>query len=79
MELEEIIMKRYSTDSEYHGMEEDENGQWISLQDYHNKQKNESLDTEFLNWIYHRLIYIHKEDKNTDYMIKLKKIVDENL
>ena len=29
-----------------------------------------------LEWIYNRLINVHKEETNLDYMIKLKEIVD---
>lgn len=47
-----------------------------SLQN-HNKSK--PLDTEFLSWLYHRMIYIHKEDKNADYMIKLRNIVNDEI
>jgi len=28
-------------------------------------------DSEFLFWIYERLIYVHVEDKHYDYMIRL--------
>jgi len=32
---------------------------------------------EFLQWIYDRLIYVYNEDKDYDYMHKLKSIIDE--
>lgn len=33
-------------------------------------------DKEFLEWIYQRLLKVHKENKNVDYMHKLKNIID---
>jgi hypothetical protein len=33
-------------------------------------------DKDFLLWLYHRLIYVHDEDKDYDYMLKLKAIID---
>jgi len=32
-------------------------------------------DKEFLQWLYERLRYVHKENINVDYMHKLKAIV----
>ena len=34
-------------------------------------------DKEFLQWIYDRLIHVYKENKNYDYMHKLKEIIDK--
>jgi len=34
---------------------------------------------EHLLWIYSRLIYIHGENPNVDYMIRFKKILDKEL
>ena len=31
---------------------------------------------EFLTWIYERLVNVYLENPNTDYMIKLKTIID---
>lgn len=33
-------------------------------------------DKEFLKWIYNRLIGVYEVHKNTDYMLRLKKIID---
>lgn len=33
-------------------------------------------DKEFLNWIYERLLYVHKEHANYDYMHRLRSIID---
>lgn len=33
-------------------------------------------DKEFLRWLYYRLDKVHMEPKNTDYMLKLKAIID---
>ncbi len=33
-------------------------------------------DTEFLNWIYERLVHVHGESPNVDYMHRLKRIID---
>ena len=33
-------------------------------------------DKEFLLWIYERLHFVHKEDEATDYMSRLREIVD---
>ena len=33
-------------------------------------------DIEHLTWIYERLLFIHKENPNFDYMLRLKKIVE---
>ena len=37
-----------------------------------------SQDKKHLKWVYNRLIEVHKENPNSDYMIKFKKII-ENL
>jgi hypothetical protein len=34
-------------------------------------------DKEFLNWIYERMIYVHGENKNVDYMLTFKKLIDK--
>lgn len=31
---------------------------------------------EFLIWIYERLVNVYRENPNTDYMIRLKTIID---
>lgn len=31
-----------------------------------------------LDWIYNRLINVHKENHNTDYMIRLKSIINKS-
>lgn len=31
---------------------------------------------QFLNWIYERLIFVHHENPSSDYMVRLKRIVD---
>ena len=33
-------------------------------------------DKEFLSWIYDRMIYKHGENKNVDYMLKFRSIID---
>ena len=33
-------------------------------------------DKEFLQWIYERLVYVHKTNPNLDYMHRLKKIIE---
>jgi len=33
-------------------------------------------DKEFLEWIYNRLVFVHGESVNVDYMIRLKKIIE---
>lgn len=33
-------------------------------------------DKEFLQWIYYRLVEVHGENKNYDYMHRLKEIID---
>lgn len=33
-------------------------------------------DKEFLQWIYYRLAEVHSENKNYDYMHRLKEIID---
>jgi hypothetical protein len=32
---------------------------------------------KFFQWIYNRLVYVHKENPNVDYMISFKKRIDE--
>ena len=32
-------------------------------------------DTEFLNWIYERLVHVHGETPNCDYMRRLRRII----
>lgn len=32
-------------------------------------------DTEFLEWIYERLVYVHGENEKLDYMITFKKAI----
>lgn len=32
---------------------------------------------EFFQWIYNRLVYVHKENSNVDYMISLKRRIEE--
>ena len=32
-------------------------------------------DIDHLEWMYHRMISVHKENKNTDYMIKFRNII----
>ena len=34
-------------------------------------------DKEFLQWIHDRLVNVHNENENFDYMIKLRKIIKE--
>ena len=34
-------------------------------------------DKEFLQWIKHRLHYVHKENNSVDYMLKLQSIIDD--
>lgn len=34
-------------------------------------------DKEFLNWVYERLKYIHKEDERSTYMRRFSKIIDD--
>ena len=34
-------------------------------------------DKEFLQWIYNRMIYVHGEKHNTDYMKRFYKIVHD--
>ena len=34
-------------------------------------------DKEFLKWIYERLLYIYKEKKDYDYMVRLKNLINE--
>lgn len=36
-------------------------------------------DSDFLQWIYERMIYIHGENPNVDYMTRLKEIQKEVL
>jgi len=33
-------------------------------------------DKQFLEWIYERLVHVHKESPNYDYMHRLKEIVN---
>ena len=33
-------------------------------------------DKEFLQWLHSRLMYVHGEDHNTDYMYKLRAIIE---
>lgn len=35
----------------------------------------EALDKQHLEWIYQRLIHVHKENENYDYMIKFRSIL----
>ena len=35
-----------------------------------------SQDKKHLKWIYERLIEVHKENPNYDYMLKFKKIIN---
>lgn len=35
-------------------------------------------DYEFLVWIYDRLIYVHRENKNYDFMLRFKRFLEEN-
>ena len=32
---------------------------------------------EFFQWIYNRLVYVHKENPNVDYMISFKERIEE--
>ncbi len=32
---------------------------------------------EFLQWIYNRMVNVHKENPNVDYMWKFKEIIDK--
>ena len=34
-------------------------------------------EKEFLTWIYERMIYVHKENPNFDYMLTFKNILDK--
>jgi hypothetical protein len=34
-------------------------------------------DIKHLEWIYNRMIHVHGEDKDFDYMIKFRNILDE--
>jgi hypothetical protein len=36
-----------------------------------------SFDLEFMKWIYERMVYIHNEHINMDYMIKFKKMLQK--
>lgn len=36
----------------------------------------EDKDIKHLTWIYERLVHVHNENPNTDYMIRLKQILD---
>lgn len=38
----------------------------------------EDKDIKHLTWIYERLVHVHNENPNLDYMIRLKQIVDKN-
>lgn len=33
-------------------------------------------DKEFLLWLYERLLFVHKEDENVDYMLKFRAIIN---
>ena len=37
----------------------------------------EDKDIKHLTWIYERLVHVHNENPNSDYMIRLKQIVDK--
>jgi hypothetical protein len=39
--------------------------------------KQESIEENHLEWIYNRMIYVHGENKNYDYMIKFKNIIEQ--
>ena len=32
---------------------------------------------EFFNWIYNRLVYVHEENPNYDYMLSLRERIDD--
>jgi len=34
-------------------------------------------DEAHLYWMYHRMVHVHKENENLDYMIKMKSIIDD--
>lgn len=36
-----------------------------------------NADAAFLQWIYNRLHYVHKENENYDYMLKFKSIIEK--
>jgi hypothetical protein len=38
---------------------------------------NDWSNINHLRWVYNRMKHIHKENENYDYMIKLKKVIDE--
>ena len=35
-------------------------------------------DKEFLEWIYNRMINVHHENPNVDYMLKFREILTKN-
>jgi len=36
-------------------------------------------EIKHINWMYNRLTSVHKENPNTDYMIRFKEIIDKQL
>lgn len=38
--------------------------------------ENEEKQKQHLEWIYQRLIHVHKENPNYDYMLKFKEIIN---
>ena len=46
-----------------------------------NKKKKEGIitvkDIDHLIWIHDRLIEVHKESRNTDYLIKMREIIEK--
>ena len=39
--------------------------------------KNRDMKHEFLDWIYQRMINVHNEDPNQDYMIRFRSVITE--
>jgi hypothetical protein len=62
-------------------MKIDELASWIKRYNFKiisiEKQNNIEENISHLKWIYNRMINIHNEDKNYDYMIKFQKILKQ--
>lgn len=40
-------------------------------------EKLTKRDIDHLNWLYHRMIEVHKEDKKVDYMMRFREIISK--
>jgi hypothetical protein len=50
---------------------------WYNFTNFLKNKKNNMSEKEFLQWIYDRLVNIHKENPHMDYMWKFKELIDK--